>query len=161
MVKLRYILIAGITIITIAFGFIRDSLFKHINYQIYQLETSTDKIIESDLYQLIFKNLSLDHLHYSKWILTIAFMIIYYALTTTGIRLIYNTKKYDRLILIIFSTIFVVSGLSYIIGDLSNNLAIGYRFSRLFMGAIQSPFILLILIPGIKFFEDKTVSLKD
>jgi hypothetical protein len=152
-IKYRHILIVLAAGIIIALGFIRDSLFKHINYNIYQLENSTGKIIGSKFYQKVFENISLTELHYSKWILTLVFVLIYYTLTTIGIRLVFKTKKYKLLIFSIFSVIFVISGTCYIIGDLTNNLAHGYRFSRLFMGAMQSPFILLLLIPGIKFFE--------
>ncbi|MBL4651772.1 MAG: hypothetical protein JKY53_02750 [Flavobacteriales bacterium] len=159
--KFRYIHIVTISVVIIALGFIRDSLFKHINYQIYRLNNSSEEIIGSDFYQVLFENLDTGQLLTLKWILTLLFVLVYYILTFTGIRLIYSSKKYHRLILIVFAVIFMLSGLSYLTGWLTNNLELGYRFSRILMGAIQSPFILLILIPGIKILERTKITAKN
>ena len=152
--KFRYIPIAAISAVIIALGFVRDSLFKYLNYRMYQLKTSSEEIIGSNYYQFLFENLDLEQLYTAKWVFTFLFVIIYYVLTSIGIWLIYQSKKYHQLILIIFSVIFILSGISYFIGSITGNLTLGYRFARILMGAIQSPFILLVLIPGIKILKN-------
>ena len=59
-------------------------------------------------------------------------------------------KKGPKTIAILFISVFILSALAYGIGYFTGNLSQGYHFARIFMGAAQSPFILLILLPAIK-----------
>ncbi len=148
--KLNYALICIISLFIIGSGFLRDSIFRTINWQITAFKTDNPALVRSSFYNKLFLQFSTNELYAAKWILTIIFSILFFVYTLIGTRLIYQTKHYTKIIAILFISVFILSALAYGIGYFTDNLSQGYHFARIFMGAVQSPFILLILIPAIK-----------
>ena len=148
--KLNYALICIVSLVIIGSGFLRDSMFRTINWQITHFQTDNPVLVRSSFYYKLFLHFNTNELYAAKWILTIIFSILFFTYTVIGTRLIYKTKYYTKTIAILFISIFILSALAYSIGYFTGNLSKGYHFARIFMGAAQSPFILLILLPAIK-----------
>ena len=148
--KLNYALVCIVSLAIIGSGFVRDSIFRSINWQITHFQTDNPVLVRSSFCHKLFLHFSTNELYAAKWILTIIFSILFFAYTVIGTRLIYQTKHYTKTIAILFISVFILSALAYGIGYFTGNLSQGYHFARIFMGAVQSPFILLILIPAIK-----------
>ena len=148
--KLNYALICIVSLVIIGSGFVRDSIFRTINWQINHFQTDNPVLVRSSFYHKLFIHFSTYELYATKWLLTIIFSILFFAYAVIGTRLIYQTKHYTKTITILFISIFIISALAYSIGYFTGNLTKGYHFARVFMGASQSPLILLILLPAIK-----------
>ena len=61
--------------------------------------------------------------------------------------------KFIRWTIFSYIAVVAVSGISYGMGILFHDGENGYIFSRFFMGLIQSPFLLILLIPAFKLAE--------
>ncbi|OFY84295.1 MAG: hypothetical protein A3F72_14845 [Bacteroidetes bacterium RIFCSPLOWO2_12_FULL_35_15] len=100
-----------------------------------------------------------DHLEYNtlitiKWILTFAFSAFYLITSMITINILFKNKKYIRITIGVYIAIILVSAifmtLGYFLPTTYKNM---YSFSRYLMGLVQSPLILMILIPAFKISE--------
>jgi len=146
---MKYFFLSLLVIILIITGFFRDYVFIGINsfikYFYYpdatnQLPKGFSIIKESSYTQLI----SL------KWILTILFTLWYLLLVLGCIKLIFKEKKFLHWTIYVYSSIFILSFLFYFGFSIAHQPELGYRISRVFMGFLQSPFVLMLLIPAFK-----------
>ena len=150
MAKLNNFLFYFLLILSlIFFGYLRDYLFVNINFQL-------AKLYYKDYIYTLPENLSFlqifsyNQLFYGKWILTIVFMLIYFLITCAFIKKIFTEKKYIKWTAYSFLTILFISFLFYSYGILFHDYDNGYTLSRVFMGMVQSPLVLMILIPAFK-----------
>ena len=83
-----------------------------------------------------------------KWVMTIATAIVYAAMTAAIGYLAFGERKFVRLTFWAFGIIVVLSGVFYIGGSLLGAANAGYAFARAFMDFVQSPLVLMVLIPA-------------
>jgi hypothetical protein len=133
-------------LITIALGFFRDSLFVNINYQIGFLYYKQDINYVTSNFSFL-KSLSFNQLYYGKWLLTIAFTLLYYILTMATIYFSFGNKNILRWATISYLILIIVSAMAYSIGQITSYPQTGYKFARIFMGLLQSPIVLMLLFP--------------
>ncbi len=152
----NYALLGIVSILIIISGFVRDSIFRNINWQINHYSTDNPVLVRSSFFKQLLLQFDAGELYILKWILTIFFSAVFLTYTVFGIRLVYRTAKYTKTIFMLFVGILTLSAISFGLGQLVGNTAKGYEYARIFMGAIQSPFILLILIPAIKLSKLKS-----
>jgi hypothetical protein len=134
-------------ILIIALGFYRDLLFKTINSELKDLYYQTEYYTIPDSL-LFLQSLSYHQLYYLKWILTPIISLIYLGLFLLTVKIHFKEKRYLYFTVIAFAAIVIISGLFFLSGMLFNDIYKGYHFSRIFMGFVQSPLLLMILIPA-------------
>ena len=93
-------------------------------------------------------NFSYFQLYWSKWILTVLFSLAYFIISLKCIKIFFKEKKYLQWTLIVYLFVGVTAFLFYLYGLLFKDMETGYRFSRIMMGLVQSPFVLMVLIPA-------------
>ena len=132
------LLFAGAILITYALGIFRDFVFTNINKQIAirSLTSSSGS------------GLSVPQMVQQKWVLTLAFSIAYLCISLGVIHLIYREKKYTFLTGVAYCAIFVTSLTIAFLGYFFGKPGELYRLSRDIMGLVQSPFLLMLLIPS-------------
>ncbi|MDQ3190496.1 MAG: hypothetical protein M3Q58_02795 [Bacteroidota bacterium] len=137
-------------------GLFRDFLFTNINFWLYELYYQRgDFELPASLSS--FNSFSYAQLYYFKWVLTVLFSLLYLLVYLLGIWVIFRQKKFLIWTIAAFVFIYVIAGCFYIYGWAFNDLKQGYQFARTFMGFVQSPFLLMLLIPA--FMLDKKMQL--
>ncbi|NNC82395.1 MAG: hypothetical protein HKN79_02360 [Flavobacteriales bacterium] len=134
-------------IVLVILGGFRDILFVNINEQI----AYNDGLIENYrvLEQFDFlNNYDSPALNQVKWILTILFTVVYLGLSMITFRMILKDMKGSLWILYFYLSAFAIAGVIFIAGWLFNEPELGYTLSRVVMGALQSPFPLMLMIPA-------------
>ena len=131
----------------IALGFFREFVFVNINYRLKYLFYSEKVSYMSDSLRFL-KVFSYDDLYWGKWILTIMFGLFYLGFTSLIVKFWFGNKSYIRWTFIFFAVIFFISFLSYMTGYIIDEREMGYKFARIFMGIVQSPLPLMMLIPA-------------
>ena len=149
---IKYIKVGCLFLVSIILGFVRERTFITINNRLKDIRKSSD-YTEFETWLLFLKELDPQTLYMLKWILTPGFAIVFMLLTITVSKVYFESNKYNYLVSFVFLSIFVVAisgyGIGYLIG--AENKA--YTFSRFFMGLIQSPFILVFIIPAFSLLE--------
>ena len=135
--------------ILIALSFLRESVFVNINLHLWYLYYHNDKSYLAP-YLSFLSPLSYSQLYYFKWFLTVFFSLVFLFFSCIIIHYIFNEKKFIRWTIYAYLAVVAVSCISYCVGILFNHVENGYIFSRFFMGMVQSPFILILLIPAFK-----------
>jgi hypothetical protein len=140
----------------VAIGFFRDFLFVHINAQIWlKYYNTADEHYSIPEVLKFLEKFSYNTLYYLKWPLTICFTLFYLGISISVVKLIFKQKKYVMTTVVVFAAITIIAGLFYTGGLILGNIEKGYELSRAFMGFVQSPFVLMILIPYF-IFTDKS-----
>ncbi len=135
--------------IFISFSFFREFIFKNINAHMWYLFYENDRSHLSP-YLNFLNEFSYKKLYWFKWGLTIFFSLAFLGFSILIISLIFAEKKFLLFTIYFYFGILVISGLSYSAGWLLNEVEKGYTISRFFMGLVESPFILIFLIPAFK-----------
>lgn len=128
--KKNIFIIALLTILTIALGFLRDHVFVTIN-----------QLIESG-------NDSHDHLMILKWGLTFFCSTLYLGITSVFLFLIFHSRKYAGVAVVVYLLIFLIALLVGLVGFLTTSFWNVYPLVRSILGIAQSPIVLMILIPA-------------
>ena len=146
--KIKYIYLGIFIILLVGLGFFRDFLFVNINYYLQELyyKNGGDYNLPPSL--KFINHFSYIQLYYGKWILTGLFSSAYFIISLKCIQILFKEKKYLQWTLFAYLFVGFTASLFYLYGLLFNDIAIGYRFSRIMMGLVQSPFVLMILIPA-------------
>ena len=76
--KLNYALICIVSLAIIGSGFVRDSIFRTINWQINHFQTDNPVLVRSSFYHKLFIHFSTYELYATKWLLTIIFSILFF-----------------------------------------------------------------------------------
>ena len=130
-------------------GFYRDFLFKNINALMQAWDAEMDYQMPSSLNFL--KNYEYNTLSWFKWVLTVAFSVIYLLISIVVVRLFFNEKIYSRITIITFCGVLLLSLFFMLMGYVFKGGATGmYSIARYLMGMAQSPVLLMILVPAFK-----------
>ena len=126
----------------------REVLFVNINEQILFNEggRNTYRVVPS-LHFL--GQYSITELERWKWILTVLYMGIHLLLSSIALKQVLRLHGQRRWLLAIYALGFIIAGVSYVAGKLLGHAELGYTLSRVLMGALQSPFPLMLMIPAL------------
>ena len=136
-------------------GFYRDFVFKNINALLQAWDADMDYTMPPSL--TFFTNYEYHTLVNIKWVLTIVFSIIYLIISIFTVRLLFNNKKYIRLTVATYAGVLVVSCVFIAIGFVFHHSENMYSLARYLMGMVQSPVLLMIVIPAFKLNENSKV----
>jgi hypothetical protein len=145
--KNRTIVIALIAFILMAtLGYFRDFVFTHINWRLQDLYYEKNRHPLPPILD-IFRGLSYSHLYYFKFLLTTVTALMYLGIYYLVVKLIFRENKYLKITLLAFLGIILISSIFYGYGIIFNDFQRGYHLSRIFLGFVQSPLLLMLLIP--------------
>jgi hypothetical protein len=153
-VKRLFLLSSGAVVILILVGFLREFLFVNIGYQstkVYYRDPEFTYELPRSLKWL--SSFTYHQLYYGKWLLTVFFYAIYYSITAVTIRFLYRSRRYNLVTIVVHLVLFGIAGVFYLLGYLMNRNAEGYTLAREIMGLLQSPLILMILLPTFYLFQ--------
>ncbi len=154
-------IIPAILIILIV-GYFREIIFVHVNLQRSQLyfnETDKDYGYEFPTWLQFLKHMTYEELNNMKWIMTLAYFMFYFAIAYFLVRSIFKNKNYNKITIAVHVIFFISAGVSYIVGYLTGKGLEGYTLSRALMGILQSPVLIMLLIPA--FILDQRQNLKN
>lgn len=136
----------------IALGFFREFIFLNVNEQMrVTYYHATDSHLSPVLNVLT--SFSYAQLYYSKWPLTLLFAALFCLLAVVVIRTAFHTKVYTKLILLAYSSVFILGALLFFAGTLLGNSTAVYDLSRFLAGLVESPLLLLMLGAGILYYR--------
>ncbi|HEY4797520.1 MAG TPA: hypothetical protein VII99_00440, partial [Bacteroidia bacterium] len=111
----RFFLLTGLIVSSVAFGFLREYIFEHINSII---ESGADV---NGRYVVI------------KWVLTFAFSLLYLIITGAFLQLIFHSRKYLVMTAWVYLLLFGVSFLIFIGGMMFSSFSAVYLLMRQIM----------------------------
>ena len=154
--KRSNILFAIIYLILIIYiGFLRDSIFININYILDNLYFNTELVYYHSMYSFLVP-MGIGGLTKLKWALTFVFMLLNYLLSFGIIRNVFTeTKSSLSLLTWGYIVLFIISGLLLLGGKLIGQSELGYTLARRFMGVLQSPVPLMIVVTVHMLFGSK------
>lgn len=156
--KINFILVFFIFLLLVI-SFLRESVFENINAHSWYLYYENDAS-HLPAFLSFFKRFSYAELYRIKWVLTAMFSLLFLFLSSAIIKIIFRKKKFIVWTFYTYAAIVIVSAISFLLGKLLNHAESGYHISRFFMGLLQSPFLLIFLIPAFKLVtaegEEKT-----
>ena len=149
----RVLILAAIVLLLL--GYFRDYIFININFLSgvkYYPGIETDYKLPS---QLGFLNaFTYEQLYYGKFLVTLLFSAAFLLVSIIVIKKIFADSKYIKWTVYTYISLIVLSGVFYSYGMLFNDFNNGYKLSRVFMGFLQSPFVLMVLVPAFKIAEN-------
>jgi hypothetical protein len=144
--------IALIIIVLLIIGFYREFVFKNINALIQAIDADMDYEMPSSLNFL--SGYQYQTLINIKWVLTIVFAALYLIISMITIKVIFDNQKFRKITMMVFLAVTLLSGIFILLGFLiksrNDNM---YEIARFLMGILQSPIILMLLIPAFKLAE--------
>ena len=145
MLRINKFQLSFLVIVLLIIGFFRYFVFENINVLLFNSLHHRQYQVPS--FFNFMRDWSYSRLYFFKWILTLSFCTVFFFNQWLILKTIF-TKKNTRIWLIYFYLILLLlSIVSFGIGYLINNPQGGYLFSRKFMGILQSPVPLMLLIP--------------
>ena len=148
----RILFILFFLVLLIATGFLREQLFRSINYII--LYRDDDQFILGKSFITDWMNgFSNRDLVLLKWILTFVFSFAFLIYTISLSKIIFP-KSFTRFILFIYAAGIFISCAAILLGIIIPTInEKTYYFARLIMGAEQSPLLSGIIIMALKAFD--------
>jgi hypothetical protein len=142
MKQLKIIFLILVIIVT---GFVRDSLFIHLNAQTGVADGSYEQFDLPFAWSFI-RGLSYADLIRLKWLFTLLFFIVYLGYSLVVTRWFFPSRRNYIITLGVFGFVFLLSAVSILIGYVMPAYANQcYYFSRWLMGAAQSPVLIMLL----------------
>lgn len=145
----KFSILVLIVLLILIMGYYRDFIFKEINAIIQAKELDVTYTAAASLQFM--QAHPVPFLLKLKWILTILFSLAYLGVALFTIHLLFHNPKFNRITIITYLVVGFISGifmgLGFVFTGLSDKM---YEFSRYLMGMVQSPIILMILIPAFK-----------
>ena len=141
----------------LALGFFREMVFININavlYNKYYQPTDAAHIYHPAFGFLAY--FSYKTLYVSKWGVTLCFTRIFRFIQKKFLFYLFAEKKAGSWLGMLYLSLLLFAGISFGAGWLTGYLEHGYRFSRIFMGLLQSPVPCMILIPLTHFYKKQT-----
>jgi hypothetical protein len=148
------LLILILIIVFIAIGFFRDAVFMNINSQLYKLYFKNYEFTLPN-WLSVFSDWPYMRLYYFKYFLTAFFVVIYLLLSVLTVRIMTGDLKRSKWVYYAYGIVIAMASITYLGGYLINNFPKGYLFSRNLLGLLQSPFIIMIIIPALKLEQQK------
>jgi hypothetical protein len=142
-----FLFITVIVIYLILIGFFREHVFVNVNYQSSKLfyHDSFDYSLPSDMKWL--ENFSYKQLYYFKFPLTFVFTLLYFLPAYLTVKRFFPGKKHPQLTLLVYAFLFILALFVFGIGLLFGGYEKCYSVSRYLMGFVQSPLLMMILVP--------------
>ena len=139
-------------LLLMALGFFRENLFVNINDVLYsKLYNEPNPII---WYLSFFNNVSYNTVYIAKWFITPFFAFLFWFVQKELLLVFFNEKKIITWLSVLYLSLFLLAGISLCTGWLLGHFSEGYRFSRIFMGLLESPVPCMILIPLAYFYKN-------
>ncbi|NNK79907.1 MAG: hypothetical protein HKO93_00290 [Flavobacteriales bacterium] len=134
-------------VVLIVLGGFRDIVFVNINEQIGFNDGLVDSNSVLDSFSFL-KSYPTEKLLNLKWALTVLFAIAFFILSFISFKYILDDSQGARWMSILYLAGVITSGVMYIGGKVLGDPLTGYTLSRVIMGALQSPFPLMLMIPA-------------
>ena len=135
-------------------GFYREFVFENINAQLYKLWYDyRDYNLPPALGFL--NSWTADELYYLKFPLTIVSCLTYFLVAFLTVRHFFPGKKFRNITFFAHAFVFILAGAFFMYGMLFDDYDHGYQFSRIFMDFLQSPLLLMILLPGFGLIKEE------
>lgn len=154
----RKLAIAGFITGLVLLGLFREAFFVHLNYILYYKYFQNGVGYEGVM--PLFAPLevfSYRTLYISKWFITPAFAGLFWFIQKKFIAFLFHEKKPVFWLGMLYLSLLLLAGISLGAGWLLGSLETGYRFSRMFMGLLQSPAPCMVLIPLTYFYKNNSV----
>ena len=137
--------IGAIVVFAVA-GFLREKFFYEINARIKFLQGEANRDYNDYNYDFLFTEMSIAELTVEKWWWTGAFTLLYFTLSFVTIKILNLSDQLLRGLILLYGVLIVIALGFYFAGNMFGFEDMGYRISRVFMGFVQSPIPILILI---------------
>ena len=132
-------------LLLMALGFFRENLFVNINDVLYsKLYNEPNPVI---WYLSFLNNVSYNTVYIAKWFITPFFAFLFWFIQKRLLLVFFNEKKIITWLSVLYLSLFLLAGIFFVAGWALGDIYMGYTFSRLFMGLLQSPVACMILIP--------------
>ncbi|MBD3636712.1 MAG: hypothetical protein HUJ25_05165 [Crocinitomicaceae bacterium] len=135
--------------IIVLLGFLREYLFVNINW-IHLTKTIARRNAARDEFNFLL-DWTVGEIVILKWVLTIIFVALFTSLTWIIIRLAFGNKLYNKITLLVFGALLVISGILYVPYVLAGYPIELYAVIRTLMGLAQSFMPLMLLAIVFKF----------
>lgn len=145
-----------IIIAIVTLGFIREHFFVNLNYQLgklYYLEfhNSSDYNYQLPRTLSVFGTMSYHQLYWCKWLLSGIFALAYLIITYITIRRLFpDIRGAIKITLWTHAALLIIAILFFLYGYIPGNSEKGYSLSLVFMHMLQSPVVLMLLVPAFK-----------
>lgn len=134
-----FILLSAIVLL----GFLKEHVF-------YGIATQLTLYPDSDLYLNGYGRFNHASLYVLKWAFTLGFTVAFALISSLTIYMIFFKVSYVYLVLKIYAIIFAAAAIFYTIGFLTNYSDEGYLLAQHFMSILQSPILIMVLIPAVR-----------
>lgn len=145
----RKILIGLLILVILAAGYGREIVFVKTNALIQQIDARYS--IEGDW--------SRSSLMTFKWVMTFMFSGFYLGISMALVWLLFKSKTFVQITVLFYAIFFLISLLFFGSGYLFTDPETAYSMSRSIMGMVQSPVMIMLLIPA--FYFARRISQKD
>lgn len=139
-----------VIIILVLLGYLRDYLFVNINFQIYKLYSPSDYPYTLPPSLEFLDAFSQQQLYYGKYLLTAFFALAYFLVTFLTLKRLFRKQPVLKWTIIAYLCIFTFSVIAHFYGVLFRDRENGYTYSLMFMHTLQSPIMLMLLVPLFK-----------
>ena len=133
----------------ILLGYFRDYFLSQYNNYLYQLYYKDPEYAIEASFSFL-KNFTYMQLYYAKFFIIAFFCLCYYAITITTIWITFKERKKIVLSSYFYIGILVIALIFYLYGLATDGSEKIYEISRTFLALLQSPLVLMILIPAFK-----------
>lgn len=145
---------AGIVVLLTLLGFLREFVFENINFQIYKLWYGAEEYSLPPALSF-FNSWEADSLYNLKFPLTLLAILLYFGIAHVTVRFYFKERKMLLLNLGAHVLFCVIGGGFFAYGLIFDQYDQGYHFSRIFLDFVQSPLLLMIVLPACKLLENK------
>ncbi len=150
--KNKYLVLLLIVALIVFISFYRDYFFRTVNALLMAWDYEMDYPTPAHL--RFFEHFDYDQVLNLKWLFTLIFAAIFYFISRFTIQYLFNNRNYNRIVLVAFAGITVLSGIFMAIGwMIPSSLERMYEIARFLMGLAQSPVVLMVLIPAFMLAE--------
>ncbi len=145
-------LVVILVVAMILLGAFRDFLFVNVNFQLqylWKVQVLSDSLAVGRAHSLFDFLKSYDYytVYYTKFALTLVFAFLYWLNTILVVKLVFGDKKFLKYTTYVFAIVVLISLVLYGGGYLFGVPYEGYNLANRFMKLIQSPLILMVLVP--------------
>ncbi|MCH8902751.1 MAG: hypothetical protein IIA45_02395 [Bacteroidetes bacterium] len=155
MKAIKYSLVIFCILTLFGLGFLRDIIFLDLNYFLTNIYgTNQHSFIGGS--SLDIKSAVYNSVFIAKWIWTLLFSFFYLVLACAAIFLVFRKSIYVKFTALLFVAIFLFSAVITLISAYLGFYEQGFTVARRLMEFIQSPIMVMILIPAFKLIKRKS-----
>lgn len=135
-------------VVFILIGGFREMFFLNLNEQIFFNEGGTDRYRVLEAFHFL-GDFDTQSLYAFKWLGTLSFSAIFLGLSVLTLDRILERPDLVRWLIGLYVLGIGLGGMSFLGGRLTGNSELGYTLARAVMGALQSPFPMMLMIPAL------------